>query len=173
MAKQAYIYDGTQWVPVGSQAVSGTSANTVNQIVQRDGSGNFSAGTITATTVSISGNYQSTNATYPNQLSVLSTSDSVVRPLPFAMSTGTLTGSALAAGTGISATVTFSTASRFTQTPFMINSYFSNGYNAPSAQGIGTTTGSVRAWNPQTTAQTTGTHQWLAIQMTAASTYNS
>jgi hypothetical protein len=54
MAKQAYIYDGTQFVPIGSQAVSATSANTVNQIVQRDGSGNFSAGTISAQNIQIS-----------------------------------------------------------------------------------------------------------------------
>jgi hypothetical protein len=52
MAKQAYIWDGTQFVPIGSQAATATSANTVNTVVQRDGSGNFSAGTITASTVS-------------------------------------------------------------------------------------------------------------------------
>lgn len=56
MAKQAYIYDGTQWVPVGSQAATATSANTVNTLVQRDGSGNFSAGTISAVGAALSGN---------------------------------------------------------------------------------------------------------------------
>lgn len=48
MAKQAYIYDGTQFVPIGSQAVSATSANTVNQIVQRDNLGNINVSNVVA-----------------------------------------------------------------------------------------------------------------------------
>ena len=39
-------YNGTEFVLVGAQA--GSSANTANTLVLRDGSGNFSAGTITA-----------------------------------------------------------------------------------------------------------------------------
>ena len=97
----------------------------------------------------------------------------VWRPLPFAVSTGTLTGVALAAGTGTSVGITFSTASRFTQPPLVINSYWSNGYNASSASDNGTTAGFVRAWNPSGTTQTVGNHNWMAIQMTASATYNS
>jgi len=43
-------WNGTAWVTQAG-AIAATSANTVSTIVQRDGSGNFSAGAITATSV--------------------------------------------------------------------------------------------------------------------------
>jgi hypothetical protein len=46
MAKQAYIWDGTQFVPIGSQAATATSANTVNTVVQRDGSGDINVNNV-------------------------------------------------------------------------------------------------------------------------------
>jgi len=44
-------WNGSAWVVNAGTTTNATSANTVNTIVQRDGSGDFSAGTITATTV--------------------------------------------------------------------------------------------------------------------------
>jgi len=44
-------WNGSAWVVNAGTTTNATSANTVSTIVQRDGSGDFSAGTITATTV--------------------------------------------------------------------------------------------------------------------------
>jgi hypothetical protein len=92
----------------------------------------------------------------------------VWRPLPFATATGVLTGVALAGNSGTSVTMTFATSNRFTSAPYCFNSYWSNGYNAPSATNSGTTGILLRAWNPTGNTQTTGTHQWFAIQMLAS-----
>jgi hypothetical protein len=92
----------------------------------------------------------------------------VWRPLPFATATGQLAGVALGAGAGTSVSMTFATSNRFTSAPYCFNSYWSNGYNAPSATNSGTTGILLRAWNPGASTQTTGTHQWFAIQMLAS-----
>jgi hypothetical protein len=64
---------------VGNSATTATSANTVNAIVSRDASGNFSAGTITAT---LSGNASTaTLATNINRTGVTSASSSAYRLL--------------------------------------------------------------------------------------------
>ena len=34
MAKQAYVWDGTQWVPVGSQGAEGTAGSDADAITQ-------------------------------------------------------------------------------------------------------------------------------------------
>jgi len=47
---------GTITSQANSATITAASTNTANQIVLRDGSGNFSAGTITATAASLSGN---------------------------------------------------------------------------------------------------------------------
>jgi len=87
MAKQAYIYDGTQWVPVGSQATNftnATSANTVSTPVARDSSGNFSANVITATTV----NATTVAATTVNATTVAATTITGSGAVPTSGSTG-------------------------------------------------------------------------------------
>lgn len=56
----------TAWVRAQgySGATTGTSANTPNTLVQRDGSGNFAAGTLTLTGLSLSGNIDTTATGY-------------------------------------------------------------------------------------------------------------
>lgn len=95
MAKQSYIYDGTQWVPVGSQAVSGTSANIINTVVQRDSSGNFSAGTINGTIIQM-GSVSATSANIFNAL--------VIRDGSGNFNAGTISAYSLGSATTISAT---------------------------------------------------------------------
>ena len=46
---KAWVFNGTAWVGAGFVGVNASSANTASYVVQRDASGNFSAGTITAT----------------------------------------------------------------------------------------------------------------------------
>lgn len=46
---KAWVFNGTAWVGAGFVGVNASSANTGSYVVQRDASGNFSAGTITAT----------------------------------------------------------------------------------------------------------------------------
>jgi microcystin-dependent protein len=46
---KAWVFNGSAWVGAGFVGVNASSANTASYVVQRDASGNFSAGTITAT----------------------------------------------------------------------------------------------------------------------------
>jgi len=46
---KAWVFNGTAWLGAGFVGVNASSANTASYVVQRDASGNFSAGTITAT----------------------------------------------------------------------------------------------------------------------------
>ena len=45
---KAWVFNGTAWVGAGFVGVNASSANTASYVVQRDASGNFAAGTITA-----------------------------------------------------------------------------------------------------------------------------
>jgi len=46
---KAWVFNGTAWLGAGFVGVNASSANTASYVVQRDVSGNFAAGTITAT----------------------------------------------------------------------------------------------------------------------------
>jgi hypothetical protein len=120
------------------------------------------------------------NATfYPYQLSLTSTADSVLRPLPFATSTDKITyATNIAVNAGASVTVTFSRSTRFTQNPIITTSAevtASSGtpFASTSIGGTSTTSGfTFRVFNVGTVTITNTYLHYHAIQMTSAASDN-
>ena len=103
------------------------------------------------------------NASYPNQVAVKSASDSIVRPLPFAVHAGTT-----ASITG-SATVSFPTSTRFTQAPIVTATAQSTASVTSVTTASVTTSGfNIYFWAGGTAATLARTAQYTAIQMTSA-----
>lgn len=117
------------------------------------------------------------NATfYPNQLSLTSTADSVLRPLPFATSTDKINfATNIAANAGSSVTITFTRSTRFTQNPIVTATLETTPTTAYASASLGTvtTTGFIaRFFNVGTTTITNSYVHYHAIQMTSAAADN-
>lgn len=118
------------------------------------------------------------NATfYPNQLSFTSTSDSVLRPLPFATSTDKLTyATNVNAGAGAGLTVTFTRSARFTQIPIVTATAEVTGsvavYAACSTASVTKTGFTVRWLNVGANTITNTYINYHAMQMTDAAADN-
>ena len=116
--------------------------------------------------------------TYPNQLSLTSVSDSVLRPLPFATSTDKVNyATNIAANTGASVTVTFARSTRFTQNPIVTTSAeLTSASGVPyAATSIATATTSGFTFRVFNVGAVTITNTYLhyhAIQMTSAAADN-
>lgn len=116
--------------------------------------------------------------TYPNQLSYTSTSDSVLRPLPFATSTDKIAvATNLAQNAGTAVTVTFARSTRFTQNPITTVSAETTpttAYASASLASVNTSGFTIRLLNVSPTAITiTNTYlHYHAIQMTSAAADN-
>jgi len=123
---------------------------------------------------------QTYSTTYPNQLSFLSMSDSVLRPVPFATSTDKITyATNMAQNAGASVTVTFTRSTRFTQNPILtltaeITSSSGTPYAATCVASVTTSGFTARVLNVSPTAVTiTNTYlHYHAIQMTSAAADN-
>ena len=114
--------------------------------------------------------------TYPNQLSLTSVSDSVLRPLPFATSTDKLSfATNVSAGAGTGATVTFASSTRFTQIPIVTVSAETLPSTAYAATNCSTVTKTGFTWRIFNVGATTITSYFIgyhAIQMTSAAADN-
>jgi len=121
--------------------------------------------------------------TYPNQLSYTSTTDSVLRPLPFATSTGKINyATNISVNTGAPVSITFVTSARFTQNPIVTltaettsasgTSYAATSI-APPGSGIFTGGFTARVFNVGAVTITNTYLHYHAIQMTSASADNS
>ena len=86
----------------------------------------------------------------------------------YAMAAGSVAIGTISATSGISTAVTFPT-SRFSQVPMVGSLSANNGFTANSAASVSTTGVSLKTYNPTGSAQSTGTVQWTAVQMTSAS----
>lgn len=119
---------------------------------------------------------QTYSTTYPNQLSFLSMSDSVLRPVPFATSTDKLSfATNVLANAGTGATVTFARSTRFTQNPIVTvtaETTPSTAYAATSAALVTTTGFTWRIFNVGTTTITSYYIHYHAIQMTSTAADN-
>lgn len=118
------------------------------------------------------------SGTYPNQLSYTSTSDSVLRPIPFATSTDKITyATNIAANAGASVTVTFTRSTRFTQNPIVTtNAELTSASGTPyAATSIATATTSGFTFRVFNVGAVTITNTYLhyhAMQMTSAAADN-
>jgi hypothetical protein len=114
--------------------------------------------------------------TYPNQLSLTSVSDSVLRPLPFATSTDKINyATNIAANAGASVTVTFARSTRFTQNPIVTATLETTPTTAYASASLGTVATSgfiVRFFNVGSTTITNSYIHYHAIQMTSAAADN-
>jgi hypothetical protein len=116
--------------------------------------------------------------TYPNQLSLTSVSDSVLRPLPFATSTDKITyATNIAANAGASVTVTFTRSTRFTQNPIVttsaeLTSASGTPYAATSIATATTSGFTFRVFNVGAVTITNTYLHYHAIQMTSAAADN-
>lgn len=114
--------------------------------------------------------------TYPNQLSLTSTADFILRPLPFATSTDKINyATNIAANAGASITVTFARSSRFTQNPIITASIETTPTTAYATASLGTVTTSgciIRFFNVGTVTITNTYVHYHAIQMTSAASDN-
>jgi hypothetical protein len=114
--------------------------------------------------------------TYPNQLSLTSVSDSVLRPLPFATSTDKITyATNITANAGASATITFTRSTRFTQNPIVTVSTEltpTTAYGSASTASVTTSGFTVRFFNVGTVTITNTYIHYHAIQMTSAAADN-
>jgi len=119
---------------------------------------------------------QTSSTTYPNQLSFLSMSDSVLRPVPFATSTDKLSFSTnVNAGAGTSATVTFARSTRFTQNPIVTvtaETLPSTAYASTNASAVSTTGFTWKIFNVGSVTITSYFIHYHAIQMTSAAADN-
>ena len=119
---------------------------------------------------------QTYSTTYPNQLSFLSMSDSVLRPVPFATSTDKLSfATNVLANAGTGATVTFARSTRFTQNPIVTvtaETSPSTAYASTNAALVTTTGFTWRIFNVGSTTITSYYIHYHAIQMTSAAADN-
>ena len=114
---------------------------------------------------------------YPNQLSLTSTSDSVLRPLPFATSTDKINyATNISAGAGAGITVTFGRSTRFTQIPIVTATAEVTGsvavYAACSIASVTTSGFTARFLNVGGNTITNTYLNYHAIQMTSAASDN-
>jgi len=114
---------------------------------------------------------------YPNQLSLTSTSDSVLRPLPFATSTDKYTyATNIASGAAASVTFTFTRSTRFTQIPIVTATAEVTGsvavYAACSTASVSKTGLTVRVYNVGANTITNTYIHYHAIQMSDAAADN-
>jgi hypothetical protein len=118
------------------------------------------------------------SGTYPNQLSLTSVSDSVLRPLPFATSTDKINYAPnIAANAGASVTVTFTRSTRFTQNPIVttsaeLTSASGTPYAATSIATATTSGFTFRVFNVGAVTITNTYLHYHAIQMTSAAADN-
>jgi hypothetical protein len=118
------------------------------------------------------------NATYyPNQLSLTSVSDSVLRPLPFATSTDKIYyGTNIGSGAAASITVTFGRSSRFTQNPIVTATAEVTGTGPVSAvcstSSVTTSGFSARFFNVGANTITDTYLHYIAMQMTSLNADN-
>jgi hypothetical protein len=119
---------------------------------------------------------QTYSTTYPNQLSFLSMSDSVLRPVPFATSTDKLSFSTnVIAGAGTSATVTFARSTRFTQNPIVTvtaETLPSTAYASTNVSAVSSTAFTWKIFNVGSVTITSYYIHYHAIQMTSAAADN-
>lgn len=115
-------------------------------------------------------------AGYPQQLSYVSTTDSVMRPIPFATSTDKVTyGSNISAGAGVGVTMTFARSNRFTQTPIVTVSAEltpTTAYASTSINSVATTGFNIRIFNVGSATITNTYFHYHAIQMTSTTADN-
>jgi hypothetical protein len=117
------------------------STNTANKVVKRDGSGNFAAGTITAT---LTGNADTATALQTAR-TINGVSFNGTANITVAAAAGTLTGNTLASGVTASSLTSLGTLTSLTVTnassaaPFAVNSNNANGvyYDLTNAQNSG------------------------------------
>lgn len=103
------------------------------------------------------------NTSFPNQVAVKSASDSIVRPLPFAVHAGVT-----ASITG-GASVSFPTSTRFTQPPIVtVTPTSSASVTSATVASIGTASFNIYFWAGGTAATLARTAQYMAIQMTSS-----
>jgi hypothetical protein len=115
---------------------------------------------------------------YPNQ--IVNVNSGVSRPLPYAMSAGqqNISGTSVVTNASVSATITFTSSTRFTQSPVVIVSQTSlpsgSGNLVPKCTGITTTGFTAYFYNPGSTTLTWTNAQfsYVAVQMTSASATN-
>jgi hypothetical protein len=119
------------------------------------------------------------STTYPNQ--IVNLNSGVSRPIPYAMSAGrqNISGTSVAVGSAVSATILFTTSTRFTVAPVITIA----GTSLPSGAGnlipkltSSATTGfTAYFYNAATVAVTftNAEYSYIAVQMTAASATNS
>lgn len=116
------------------------------------------------------------SAGYPQQLSFVSTVDSVIRPIPFATSTDRIsTGTNISAGAGIGVTVTFTRTNRFTETPIVIPTIQvvpTTAFAACSTASVTTSGFTMRVYNVGSTAITSFFANYIAMQMTSTTADN-
>jgi hypothetical protein len=116
------------------------------------------------------------SAGYPQQLSFVSTTDSVLRPIPFATSTDRIsTGTNISGGAGIGVTVTFTRTNRFTETPIVIPTIQvvpTTAFAACSTASVTTSGFTMRVYNVGSTAITSFFANYIAMQMTSTTADN-
>lgn len=118
-------------------------------------------------------------ATYPNQ--IVNVVSGVSRPLPYAMSAGqqNISGTSIASGSAQSATITFTSSTRFTQAPVVVVAGTTlpsgSGNLIPKVAGVATTGFTAYFYNSASVAVTFTNAQfsYIAVQMTSASATNS
>ena len=115
-------------------------------------------------------------AGYPQQLSYVSSVDSVLRPIPFATSTGRVSyGSNINASAGVGVSVTWTRTNRWTDTPIVTVTAEltpTTAYASTSIHTVSTSGFSVRIFNVGATTITQTYFNYHAIQMTSTSADN-
>ena len=115
--------------------------------------------------------------TYPNQLSLTSTNDYILRPLPFATSTNKINyATNINSGGVASVTVTFARSARFTLNPIVTATAevtgSTNVYASCSTAGVTTTGFTVRLFNVGAATITNTYFHYIAMQMTQSAADN-
>jgi hypothetical protein len=117
--------------------------------------------------------------TFPNQ--IVNVVSSVSRPVAYAMSAGqvNISGTSVASGGNVTATITFTSSTRFTQTPVVTVSQSTlpggSGLLIPKISSVATTGFTAAFYNASSTTQswTNAQFSYIAVQMTSASATNS
>jgi hypothetical protein len=113
---------------------------------------------------------------YPQQLSYVSTTDSVLRPIPFATSTDRVTyATNISAGAGVGVSMTFGSSVRFTVSPIVTVSAEltpTTAYASTSVHSVSTSGFSIRIFNVGSSTITNTYFHYHAIQMTSTQADN-